>query len=87
MSNETYEIVSKVENSTAFLSCAINALWLAKTDLEHNLMLRKEHDGGMGYCLQVCSAMMPAIRELDRINEELNAAIDAVYAQKKEGRP
>lgn len=83
MSNDTFEIVGKVEDSTGFMSCALNALWLAQMDLEHNLMIRNASTGGMGYYLQVCSAMVPAIRELDRIREELDAIIEAAYKQKR----
>lgn len=79
MSDETLEIVRKVENSIAFMSCALNALWLAQMDLDNNLTIHNASTGEMGYCLQICSAMVLAIRELDRINEGLNAVIEAAY--------
>jgi len=39
----------------------------------------------MGYCLRVCSSMVPVLRELRRISEDLDAVVAAAYEQKKEG--
>ena len=79
----TDEFIDRVETNTAFLSCAVEALSLLHETLERNLHIREEYSGGMGYNLRVCSAMVSALRELGRINEELNAAVVAVYEQKK----
>lgn len=40
---------------------------------------------GPDYLLDCCDAMCTAFHELDRIKEELDATIEAAYAQKKEG--
>lgn len=85
MDHATFEIIDKVESSTAFLSCAVDALWVLHETMEQNLCLREKSTGGMGYYLSLCSAMVPVLRELDRLKNDLDAVVTAAYEQKKEG--
>jgi len=84
--SDDFGIIGEVENNASFLSCAIEALYLLREDLERNLCIREKSSGGMGYYLQVCSAMVPVLRDLDRISQDLDAVIHAVYAEKKRGK-
>lgn len=83
MNHATFEIIDKMESNTAFLSCAVEALSVLHETLEHDVYSREATYGGMGYYLSLCSAMVPVIRELRRINEDLDAIVTAAYEQKK----
>jgi len=85
MNHETFQIIDRVESNTAFLTCAVEAFALLHETLEHDLCTREQTQGGMGYCLRVCSSMVPVLRELRRISEDLDAVVAAAYEQKKEG--
>jgi len=81
--NDTNTIIDEVENSTTFLSCAVDALKLLHEMLEKELYLREQASRGMGYFLRICNAMAPVIRELDRASEDLDAVVTAAREQKK----
>ena len=85
MNRVSFELIDKVEISTAFLECAIDGLSLLHEELEQNLISRERSTGGMGYYLRVCSAMVPVLRELDRLKEELDAVVSNAYQQRKGG--
>lgn len=86
MNHATFEIIDKMESNAAFLSCAVEALSVLHASLERDVYSREATNGGMRYYMSLCSAMVPVIRELRRINEDLDAVVTAAYEQKKEGK-
>lgn len=72
-----------LETSACFLSCAIRSLYLLQDLLGQNICAGKEAKGppSLGFLAECCDAMTPAIHELDRILEEMEAAIRAAYGK------
>lgn len=87
METTTFDFVFEVENLTAYLPGVADALSILRDKLDTNLRIRQSHTEDMECYLRISSAMGPALMELARIQSGLQAAINAVYAQKKEGRP
>lgn len=70
-----------LETSACFLTCAIRSLYLLQDLLGQNICAGKEAKGppSLGFLAECCDAMTPAIHELDRIRDEMEAAINAAY--------
>ena len=83
MDRVSFELIDKVEISTAFLKYAIDTLWLLQ-ELEQGLFMSKASNQNSGYYLSFCSAMVPVLRELERLNEELDEVVRDAYQQRKE---
>lgn len=81
----SFNLIERVEDSTSFLTCAVDALWLLQEELSVNLNLRQQSGDEVGYFQRLSSAMVPALREMDRLKDDLDAVITAAYEQKKEG--
>lgn len=79
------DFIRRVEDGVAFLPCVSDALNILHDELEENLIIHQEWSGDMGYFLRISRAMVPALAELDRIKENLEDVITAIYKQKKEG--
>lgn len=72
-----------LETSACFLSCTIRSLYLIQTQLGQDICVGKEAKGppSLGLLAECCDAMTPAIHELDRILDEMDAAIRAAYGK------
>lgn len=83
------DTASGIDCLALFLSCAIKNLRFLQEEMERELLNQQRTGLNLGpeHLLDCCDAMCTAFHELDRIKDELDATIDAVYAQKKEGRP
>lgn len=75
-----------LESQRAFLSCAISDLFLIQTVMGQNLIAQAEGQNPHALSMldQCCEAMTPVIHELDRIQEEMDTAINAAYKKRKE---
>lgn len=78
-----FGLVQDMENITSFLPCVADALNILREELEQNLMIRQNYSGDMGNFLRISSAMVPALAELDRIREGLDAIVTAAYEERK----
>lgn len=78
-----FGLVQDMENITSFLPCVADALNILREELEQNLTIRQNYSGDMGNFLRISSAMVPALAELDRIREGLDAIVTAAYERKK----
>lgn len=81
-----FDFVQDMEDLAGFLPGVANALNILHDDLDNNLLIRQNWSGGMDCFLCISSAMVPALAELDRIREGLDAIVAAAYEQKKGGR-
>lgn len=82
-SKTKFDFLDEVECIAAFLPGVADALGILHEQLEHNLMIRNSYSGDMGNYLRITSAMVPALAELDRIREGLDAAVNAAYEEKR----
>jgi len=78
-----FHFVQKMEDLAAFLPCVADALNILHEELDQNLLIRQDYSGDMGCFLRISSAMVPALAELNRIREGLDAVVTAAYKQKK----
>lgn len=76
-----------LESMSLFLSCAIKTFHILREEMERDLLAQRRTNLYLGpeHLLDCCDAMCTVLRDLDRINEELDAAVDAEYNAKKEG--
>lgn len=76
-----------LESMSLFLSCAIKTFRILREEMEQDLLFQKRTNLYVGpeHLLDCCDAMCTVLRDLDRINEELDAAVDAEYNARKEG--
>lgn len=80
-----FNFVQDMEDITSFLPCVADALNILRDELEQNLMIRQSYSGDVGNFLRISNAMVPALAELDRIRDGLEAIVTAAYEQKKGG--
>ncbi len=76
-----------LETVSLFLSSAIKTFRILREEMERDLLAQRRTNLYLGpdHLLDCCDAMCTVLRDLDRINEELDAAVDAEYYAKKEG--
>lgn len=74
-----------VEDLELFLCCAIKNLRFLQEKMECELLARERTglNTGSGYLLDLCDAMRPVFRELDRIQEDLKGLAATGYERKK----
>ncbi|MEY8316005.1 hypothetical protein AALB19_01660 [Oscillospiraceae bacterium 50-58] len=77
----------ELETVSLFLSSAIKNFRILREEMESDLLAQKRSGINLGpeHLMDCCDAMGTVLRELDRINEELDAVVDAAYNVKKEG--
>ena len=80
-----FDFVQDMENFVSFLPCVADALNVLHEELDVNLHIRQNYSGDMECFLRISNAMVPALAELDRVKEGLDAVVTAAYKQKKEG--
>lgn len=80
-----YGLRFDVEDVSMYLSCAIKNLRTLKNEMEGDLLAQNETSIYLGpdHLLDCCDAMCTVLRELDRLNEELDAIVTAMYQKKK----
>lgn len=83
--NTTINFDLNLEDFSAYLSCAIKNLDLVRDALYRDIQAMEEHQTYLGTeTLMACyDAMFTTVRELDRIHEEMDAAIDAAYTKEE----
>ena len=76
-----------VDSISFFLSSAVKNLRIIHEAMESDLLAQQQSGISLGpeHLLDCCDAMTTVLRDLDRINEELDAIADAEYNVKKEG--
>ena len=74
-----------VEGAAIYLSGAIKTFYIIRGEMESNLLAmdRTGLNFGAGHLLDCCDALGTVLRELDRINDEMGAAVDAAYTKKR----
>lgn len=74
-----------LETVSLFLSGAIKNLRILREEMESDLLAQKRSGINLGpeHLMDCCDAMGTVLRELDRINEELDAVVDAAYNVKR----
>lgn len=79
------EWLFQVENTTAYLSNAVQTIGLLSEQLDHSLRMAKADHARVcpEWVLQYCSGLFVIERELDRCLRDLNAAIEDAYKNKK----
>lgn len=79
------EWLFQVEDTTAYLSNAVQAIGLLSEQLDHSLRTARADDAMVrpDWALQYCSGFFVIARELDRCLQDLNAAIEDAYKDKK----
>ena len=77
----------ELETVSLYLSSAIKNFRILREEMESDLLAQKRSGINLGpeHLMDCCDAMGTVLRELDRINEELDSVVDAVYNVKKEG--
>ncbi len=77
------QIPINMEDARAWLSCAIANLNLIQDALYADLFAMEKAQAflGTGHLMSCCAAMGAACRELDRIRDEMDAAIEAEYTK------
>ncbi len=72
-----------LENSCLYLSCAIKNLNLLRDEISKDILTEKKAgiSLGTGHIEECLAAMFTAIRELERIQADMDAAIDAAYTR------
>lgn len=83
-SKSKFDFLVEVECVAAFLPCVAEALDLLHEELEQNAVLCSKRYKNMGGFRRISNAMVPALHELNRLQMDLNAAIQTAYEQKKE---
>lgn len=76
-----------IEDASMYLSSAIKNLRILKEAMEGDLLAQKRTSIYLGpdHLLDCCDAMCTVLRELDRLNEELEAIVTSM-CQKKKGQ-
>lgn len=82
---ERKDLLLDVECASMHLSSAIKAFQIILEDMERDLLAQKRAGCslGPGHSLECCDAMHMVLRELYRMNEELDAIVAAAYEKKK----
>ncbi len=77
------KIPINMEDASILLSCAIANLNLIKDALYQDVFAMKKAQAFLwtGHLMLCCDAMGAACRELDRIRDEMDAAIEAEYTK------
>ncbi len=72
-----------LNDAHTWMSCAIENLYLLRDELYRDIFAMKQEQKflGTGHLMSCCDAMGTALRELDRIRDEMNAAIEAEYTK------
>lgn len=72
-----------LESTSCFLSCAIDNLTLLRDGIYQDLFAMEEQKKymGTGHMQACCDAMTTTFHELERIKEEMDAAIEAEYSE------
>ncbi len=75
-----------LETVSLYLSSAIKTFRILREEMEQDLLFQKRTNLYLGpeHLLDCCDAMCTVLRDLDRINEELDAVVDVEYNVKKE---
>ncbi len=81
-----FDFIQDAEDFVSFLPGVAAALNILHEELDHNLRIRHDFSGDVDGFLRISIAMDPALAELDRIREGLDAVINAAYEQEKEGK-
>lgn len=81
-----FDFVQDMENLAAFLPSVADALNILHEELDNNLLIRQKYSGDMGCFLRISSAMGPALAELDRIRDGLDAVVTAAYEERRKTR-
>lgn len=81
-----YELESAMEDVSAYLDGAAKTLRIMTEELECEMLAIEKYDAGPvpKWILERCCGFSVIVRELDRITDDLNAAITKEY-QKKTG--
>ena len=75
-----------VEDAALDLNNAIKAFRIIREEMERNLlaMAQTRLNFGPEHLLDCCDALVTVLRELDRISDEMDAAVDAAHGRKEE---
>lgn len=76
-----------LEDVSLCLSCAIKTGNIMKEEIEEGLIVMEQEQKfmGTGYLMDCCDGFFLVLRELERIREDLDAAVLAGSVQEKEG--
>lgn len=81
--NEGSTLHLNMEDISVFLSSARKNLNILRDEIYRDLFAMEETQRflGTGHLMECCDAMFTTLRELDRIQEELDAVVDRQYAK------
>lgn len=72
-----------LEDTSLYLSCAIKTFRLVQDELSRNILAMDSHQKFLGtaHMKECCDAMYTVLRELDRIQADMDSAITAAFTK------